>query len=46
MIAGMPRTADALRKAWDTGGLKWQRALVSLVLEKVILHPQGGAERF
>jgi site-specific DNA recombinase len=39
MVAGMPRGADALRKAWDTRGLKWQRAVTQLLIEKVIVHP-------
>jgi site-specific DNA recombinase len=43
MIAGMPRSHDTLRKAWDTRGLKWQRALVQLVVEKVVLHPDPKA---
>jgi site-specific DNA recombinase len=45
MVAGMPRGADALRKAWDTRGLKWQRAVTQLLIEKVILHPDPKAEQ-
>lgn len=39
VLADLPTGADAIRQVWDERGLKWQRTLVSAVVEKVVVHP-------
>ena len=45
-LASIP-LGQSLREAWDANGLEWRRNLISLVVEKVILHPgRAGARRW
>lgn len=39
ILADVPQGEAAIRNAWESKGLKWQRALVSAVIEKVVVHP-------
>lgn len=39
VVASVPSTRKALEKAWEERGLEWRRSLLSLVLDRVVLHP-------
>lgn len=41
LLANLPSGADALRQAWDSRGVKWQRAVVDVLIENVIVHPRS-----
>jgi site-specific DNA recombinase len=36
---GVVRAGSAVKDAWGHQGLEWRRALISLLVEKVIVHP-------
>jgi site-specific DNA recombinase len=46
VLSGLSRGAEALRVMWDERDLTWRRALVSAVIEKVILKPAVKGRNF
>ena len=38
-VVDVPRGAAKIRKAWDSAGMEWRQAIVSALVEKVIVHP-------
>lgn len=40
LLAEIPRSKKALRKTWDDRGVNWQRSVVDVVVEHVIVHPK------
>lgn len=38
-VVDVPRGAAKIRKAWDSADMEWRAAMVSALVEKVIVHP-------
>lgn len=46
-LRDVPRDAEGLRAAWESGDVDWRRRLLTAVLDRVIVHPApAGFRRF
>ena len=39
VLASLPHDPQALRQAWETRGLDWRRAVIKVVLERIVVGP-------
>jgi site-specific DNA recombinase len=45
-LADLPASAEALSQAWEAGTVAWRRALISAVVDRIVVGPSPHSNRF